>query len=55
MAEHSSKLSRRLIEAADLFVLDDQGHSRSVGNASRRASAERERASSELHPELARV
>jgi methyl-accepting chemotaxis protein len=55
MAEHSSKLSRRLIEAADLFVLDDQGHSRSVGNASRRVSAEREHASSELHPELARV
>jgi len=56
MAEHSAKLSRRLIEAADLFVLEDQGHQRSGGNSSRRYSAERERASSdELHPELARV
>ena len=56
MAEHSSKLSRKLIDAADLFVLEDQGHQRSSGNASRRHSAEREHASSnELHPELARV
>jgi len=55
MAEHSSKLSRRLIEAADLFVLEDEGHSRSAKNTSRRSSAEREPASSELHPELARV
>jgi methyl-accepting chemotaxis protein len=56
MAEHSSKLSRKLIEAADLFVLDEQGHSRPNGNASRRTSRERENASSdELHPELARV
>ncbi len=56
MAEHSSKLSRRLIEAADLFVLEEQGRSRSGGNAPRRASVEREHESSdELHPELARV
>ncbi len=55
MAEHSAKLSRRLIEAADLFVLDDQGPARSAGNASRRAAQEREHKSSELHPELARV
>jgi methyl-accepting chemotaxis protein len=55
MAEHSAKLSRRLIEAADLFVLDDQGPARSGGNASRRTSQEREYKSGELHPELARV
>jgi methyl-accepting chemotaxis protein len=51
MAEHSSKLSRRLIDAADLFVLEDQGR-----NASRRQSADEERGSFDpLHPELARV
>jgi methyl-accepting chemotaxis protein len=56
MAEHSSKLSRRLIEAADSFVLEDQGLQRSGGGASRRQSGERDRASSdELHSELARV
>ena len=56
MAEHSAKLSRRLIDAADLFVLDDQEHQRATGNAARRRSAQRERASSDdLHPELARV
>jgi methyl-accepting chemotaxis protein len=51
MAEHSSKLSRRLIEAADLFVLEDQSRP-----APRRYSSEEERGSSDhLHPELARV
>jgi len=56
MAEHSAKLSRRLIEAADSFVLDEQGHSRPNGNLSRRSSQEREHSSSdELHPELAHV
>jgi len=51
MAEHSSKLSRRLIEAADLFVLEDQGRT-----TPRRYSSEEERGSSDqLHPELARV
>jgi methyl-accepting chemotaxis protein len=51
MAEHSSKLSRRLIEAADLFVLEDQSRP-----ASRRYSSDEERGSSDqLHPELARV
>jgi len=56
MAEHSSKLSRRLIEAADSFVLEDEGPQRSGRGASRRQSGERERASAdELRSELARV
>src|SRR6202171_439281 len=56
MAEHSSKLSRRLIDAADLFVLEDQRPQRSSGNALRQHSSEREHASSdEIHPDLARV
>jgi len=51
MAEHSSKLSRRLIDAADLFVLEDQGR-----NGSRRNSSEGELgALDKMHPELARV
>src|SRR3984893_5617596 len=51
MAEHSSKLSRRLIEAADLFVLDDQEKT-----VPRRHSSEQERESLDrLRPELARV
>jgi hypothetical protein len=56
MAEHSAKLSRRLIEAADSFVLEDEGLQRSGRVASRRQSGERERASAdELRSELARV
>src|SRR5882762_159979 len=56
MAEHSARLSRRLIEAADSFVLEDEGLQRSGRGASRRQSGERERGSSdELHSELARV
>ncbi len=54
MAKHSSKLSHKLIEVADLFVLDD-GHTRPGGNASRRASLEEESDSAELETELARV
>jgi len=51
MAEHSSKLSRRLIEAADLFVLEDQGRT-----VARRRSSNQERESFEqMHPELERV
>ncbi len=38
MAKHSSKLSHRLIEVADLFVLEDQGHSRPNGKPSKRPS-----------------
>jgi methyl-accepting chemotaxis protein len=56
MAEHSAKLSRRLIEAADLFVIDEEGHSRPNGNASRRGPQERDRSSSdEMHLELSQV
>jgi methyl-accepting chemotaxis protein len=56
MAEHSAKLSRKLIDAADLFVLEDQGSQRGGGIASRRHGGERDHASSDdLHPELARV
>jgi hypothetical protein len=51
MAEHSSKLSRRLIDAADSFVLDEQGRA-----ALRRNASEQERNSpDQIHPELARV
>jgi methyl-accepting chemotaxis protein len=56
MAEHSAKLSRRLIEAADSFVLEDHGPQRGGEYASRRQAADREHASSdESHHELARV
>jgi hypothetical protein len=54
MAKHSSKLSHRLIEVADLFVLDE-GHSRPAGNASKRTSREQNSNSTELESELARV
>jgi len=57
MAEHSAKLSRKLIEAADSFVIDEQRHSGSHGYSTRRQAEHRESSSSEkeLHPELARV
>jgi methyl-accepting chemotaxis protein len=56
MAEHSAKLSRRLIEAADSFVLEDHGPQRGGEYASRRQATDREHASSdESHRELARV
>ena len=55
MATHSSKLSHRLIEVADLFVLDDQGHVRPNGNAARRAPRVEEPSVAEAEPELARV
>jgi methyl-accepting chemotaxis protein len=55
MAKHSSKLSHRLIEVADLFVLEDQSHSRSKSSASKRPSLEEGSDSAELETELARV
>jgi hypothetical protein len=55
MAKHSSKLSHRLIEVADLFVLEDQGHSRLGANASKRPSFEEDSNSADLETELARV
>jgi methyl-accepting chemotaxis protein len=55
MAEHSSKLSHKLIDAADLFVLEEQGPSQQSGNASRRAALERERKSADQQSELVRV
>jgi len=55
MATHSSKLSHRLIEVADLFVLDDQAHVRPNGNASKRAVRTEEPGMTEAEPELARV
>jgi len=56
MAKHSSKLSHRLIEVADLFVLDDQSHSRPNGKALKRPSSKEEESdSAELETELARV
>jgi len=55
MAKHSSKLSHRLIEVADLFVLEDQPHSRRKANASKRPSLEEDSNSADLDTELARV
>jgi methyl-accepting chemotaxis protein len=55
MATHSSKLSHRLIEVADLFVLDDQGHVRPNGNAPKRAPRVEDPSMAEPEPELARV
>jgi methyl-accepting chemotaxis protein len=56
MAKHSSKLSHRLIEVADLFVLDDQPHSRpSAKPAKRPSSNEEDSDSADVETELARV
>jgi methyl-accepting chemotaxis protein len=57
MAEHSAKLSRKLIDAADSFVIDEQRHSGANGYSTRRTADQRESSSSEKesHPELARV
>jgi hypothetical protein len=55
MAKHSSKLSHRLIEVADLFVLEDQPQARTNGNASKRPSLQEDSDSAELENELARV
>jgi methyl-accepting chemotaxis protein len=55
MAKHSSKLSHRLIEVADLFVLEDQPHSRAKANASKRPSHEVDSNSADLDTELARA
>jgi len=55
MAKHSSKLSHRLIEVADLFVLEDTGHSRSNGKPAKRIIAVEESDSDEVEPELART
>jgi methyl-accepting chemotaxis protein len=55
MATHSSKLSGKLLEVADLFVLEDQGYSRPKGKASKRPSHEENSNSAELETELARV
>ena len=56
MAKHSSKLSHKLIEVADLFVIDEHGNTRLNPKASKRSSSpEEESNSAELEPELARV
>jgi methyl-accepting chemotaxis protein len=55
MAKHSSKLSHRLIEVADLFVLEDQAQARPNGKASRRPALEENADSAELETELARA
>jgi len=54
MAKHSSKLSHRLIEVADLFVLDE-GHSRPVAKPAKRLSREEDANSDEMETELART
>ena len=55
MATHSSKLSHRLIEVADLFVLDDQPHAGRGRSMPKPAPRDEESTSTELEPELARV
>jgi hypothetical protein len=55
MAKHSSKLSHKLIEVADLFVLEDQSHTRNNGKASKRPSLEEDSNSTDLETELAQV
>jgi hypothetical protein len=56
MAKHSSKLSHRLIEVADLFVLDDHAPSRPSAKPSKRSSSSEEDSNSdEVETELARV
>jgi methyl-accepting chemotaxis protein len=56
MAKHSSKLSHKLIEVADLFVLEDQGHSsRPSGKAPKRPVVEEDSNSADMETELARV
>jgi methyl-accepting chemotaxis protein len=54
MAKHSSKLSHKLIQVADLFVLEEQDRRNSGGRLSRKAAAEEE-SENELQPELAEV
>jgi len=54
MAKHSSKLSTRLIQVADLFVLDEHSQAGSKGKATKRAPAEDE-TDSDLQAELAQV
>jgi methyl-accepting chemotaxis protein len=54
MAKHSSKLSHRLIQVADLFVLDEHGHSKSGGKTTNRHAVEAE-SETDLQPELAQA
>jgi len=55
MAKHSSKLSHRLIEVADLFVLEDQTQARPKVKAAKRPTVEEESDSADMETELARV
>jgi methyl-accepting chemotaxis protein len=53
MAKHSSKLSHKLIQVADLFVLEDHDRMNSGGRLSRKPAAVE--SENELQPELAEV
>jgi hypothetical protein len=55
MAKHSSKLSHKLIEVADLFVIDEHGARPNPSASKRSSSLGEESDSAELEPELARV
>ncbi len=55
MAKQTSKLSHRLIEVADLFVLEDQAQVRSKGKAAKRPTLEEESDYADMETELARV
>ncbi|HEV2522024.1 MAG TPA: methyl-accepting chemotaxis protein [Candidatus Acidoferrales bacterium] len=54
MAKHSSKLSHKLIQVADLFVLEEHVQSRSSGKSSLRSPVE-EDSDSDLQPEMAQI
>jgi methyl-accepting chemotaxis protein len=55
MASHSSKLSDRLIEVADLFVLDGEGQAQPSSKAGKRSPREKHSNSEQYEAELARV
>ena len=55
MASHSSKLSDRLIEVADLFVLDGEGQAQPSAKAGKRSPREKHSNSEQYEAELARV
>jgi methyl-accepting chemotaxis protein len=55
MAKHSSKLSHRLIQVADLFVLEEHVQPRPAGKASSHRSPVEEESESDLQPEMAQI
>jgi methyl-accepting chemotaxis protein len=54
MAKHSSKLSHKLIQVADLFVLEEHAYPKPGGKPSHRSPVEEE-PDSDLQPEMAQI